>query len=332
MRTDAESSTGPSGLTVIANFRERFNFRVMYVSRERFLRLSGVPALAVFAALAASGCERIVDVELPSAEPRLVVEGRVELNRSVPGNSGAWVRLTVTGDYFDSSPATPVTDAEVRITDQEETLAELSLVDPAEGVYVHLDGPPLAMAPGYTYQLEIRWDGDTYLSDVEMAMGTPIDSLYFEWEEEFIGRPAGLRVKVDYTDPPGPGHSILYELFLNGEPVISPFPGNEFRLVRSDRYRPGEEVTGFAPDPLLDPDVGDRVTVRQVGLTTTLHDYMLAVFEQNALGLGNPYSIPSATIQGNVVNSTSVNPRPLGYFGAHEVFEATVVVPDTLIP
>ena len=114
---------------------------------------------------------------------------------------------------------------------------------------------------------------------------------------------------------------------MDGENVIPPDPGNAFNLVSRDEFYDGQPVIGFQPNDEVALETGQLGTVRQIALSRSGYDYYRALLEQNALGSGNPFSIPPASVRGNVANLTRPERFALGFFEAAEVSVASATVP-----
>ena len=279
-------------------------------------------ALALVAVVALVGCERVVEVDIPEGERRLVVEGRIERIKEAPGSSQS-IRLTTTDAFFSNAAAPPATGATVAVRDNQGGF--FPFAESAPGVYVTND---LSPDIGIEYALEIEWDGELYAATVLMLAVPPIDSLYFIFEEEtVIVEKEGFRATIDYSDPEGVENFYLWEQLVDGVNVIPPDPGNPFNLVSEDEFYDGRSVLGFQANDEVALQPGQRATVRQIALSRQGHDFYFTLFEQNALGSGNPFSIPPANVRGNVQNLTRPGVPALGFFEAAEVSVAEAVVP-----
>ena len=148
----------------------------------------------------------------------------------------------------------------------------------------------------------------------------PIDSLYFEFEEEslFIEE-EGYRATIDFADPAGVPNHYLWEQLVEGVNEIPPDPGNAINLVSRDELYDGRDVIGFQPNDEIAIAPGEHAAVRQISLSRLGYDYYYALFEQNALGSANPFSIPPANVRGNVTNLDRPSRFAFGFFGAAEV-------------
>ena len=278
---------------------------------------------AVLGCLAAAACERIVEVEIPEPEPMLVVEGRIELVKEAPGGTQT-IRLRTTDAFFSNRATPPATGAIVTVTDGVGRVHAFAEAEP--GHYVTHD---LHARIGETYTLSIEYGGDRYAASASLLQVAPIDSLYFMFEEEtLINDQEGYRAAIDYVDPPGGPHFYLWEQFVDGVNEPPPSSGNQFNLISRDELYDGEPVIGFQPNDEIVIEAGAQVAIRQVALSRRGYDYYYAIFEQNGLGTGLPFSVPPATIRGNVANVTRPERFPFGFFEAAEVSVAEGIGPE----
>jgi len=277
--------------------------------------------VAILCAVSLGGCERIVDVELKPGPVRLVVEGRIE--RVKEGPTGVQtIRLTTTDDFFSNAPPPPATGAVVTVRDDRGGVFAFAETEPGRYVATGLDAEI-----GATYTLEIEWDGDTYTATATAHAVAPIDRLYFLFEEKtLIVEEAGYRATIDYVDPAGVENHYLWEQLVDGENTLFPDPGNAFNLISEDEFYDGQPVVAYQPNDEIALEEGQLVEIRQIALSREAFDYYQALFEQNALGSGDPFSIPPANVRGNVRNTTTPERRALGFFESAEVSVATAVV------
>ncbi|WP_420633017.1 DUF4249 family protein [Candidatus Palauibacter sp.] len=147
---------------------------------------------------------------------------------------------------------------------------------------------------GETYTLILEYQGDTYEASALLHEVAPIDSLYFEFEEEsLIIEEAGFRAAIDFVDPVGQENYYLWEQLVDGVNEIPPDPQNNLNLVSKDEFYDGRDVTGFQPSDEVAIQPGQHTEIRQIALSRLAYDYYYALFEQNALGTGNPLLHPA---------------------------------------
>ena len=280
-------------------------------------------ALALAGCLAAAaGCERVVDVDIPDPEPRLVVEGRIELVKNAPSGTQR-IRLSTTAGFFDSRPTPPATGAIVTVVDGAGRAYAFPEIE--AGLY---GTEHLFARVGETYTLFLEYAGDVYEASALLRGVPPIDSLYFVFEEEslFIEE-EGYRAAIDFEDPAGVPNYYLWEQLVEGVNEIPPDPGNAINLVSRDELYDGQDVIGFQPNDEIAIVPGEHAEIRQISLSRLGYDYYYSLFEQNALGSANPFSIPPATIRGNVTNLDRPSRFAFGFFAAAEVSVAEGVAP-----
>jgi hypothetical protein len=105
------------------------------------------------------------------------------------------VKITLSKDYFDSADVEVVNDAEV------------SIINPNTGKvipFVYLGGaniyrptnPHERAIVGETYQLNVKWQGQEFVSEGLMLQAPTVDSVTWSFEEERLFRDEGYYIKV----------------------------------------------------------------------------------------------------------------------------------------
>ena len=277
--------------------------------------------LAVIA-MSGSACQRIVEIDIEERKPRLVVEGRIELIKEDPRGLQR-IHLSTTDAFFSNRETPPATGGEVVVSDDQGGVFPFGETGP--GLYEISDLVPTI---GTEYTLRIEWQDDVYRSTARLMSVPSIDSLYFEFaEKSILTDSAGFRATIDFVDPSGIANYYLWEQLVGEENILSPDPGNVVNLIGKDEFYDGEVILGYQPNDEVVFDTGQHVMIRQIALSRDDFDYYFAMFEQNALGSGNPFSIPPASVRGNVENLTRPGEVALGYFEAAEVSVAEAVAP-----
>ncbi|MBL8959696.1 MAG: DUF4249 domain-containing protein [Gemmatimonadetes bacterium] len=271
-------------------------------------------------ALLLTACERVVEVDVDEGPRRLVVEARLE---RVLGNvSGAQaIRLSTTGSYFSNALPPAARGATVRVTDNLGNAFPF-VESSTPGTYVTT---ALTVERGRTYTLRIDWEGQRF-EGVEQTMSvTPIDSLYFEAPKpgRFSGED-GVRATIDTRDPAGEKNFYLWDQFVDGRRLLGPDSSFKLRIIAPDDAVDGKPVLGFQPYEGIDIPVGSSVVVRQVGISESTYRYYFALSDQVSAD-GSIFSVPPASVRGNVANRSNPRQPALGYFYVSEVSEARAV-------
>ena len=262
-------------------------------------------------------CTDTLDVEVEEGVTRLVVEGRLVADKDDPGSDYQFIRLSNTAPYFENRQVPGVSGAVVQVTDLNTSQVFLfSESDATTGLYEYRGMVPVA---GHTYELNIQYQGDTYMAIAEMLEVADIDRIAQVFEEETVFSDEGIKVIVDYTDPLGVENYYHWQTFRNDTLLVRPDVGNQFNLISADEFYDGLTVTDFEPSGDFSCVPGDMAVVKQYALSSEAYDYYRVFYEQ-AVGISPGFGdVVPATLRGNVENLTNPDLYPLGYFEASEV-------------
>ncbi len=270
-----------------------------------------------FILLITTACTDSIELDLPDGETFLVVEGWIT---NQPGPQE--IKLSYTAPYFDDSPQTVVTNATVKIADDEGN--ETILNQSAPGTYFYPDSG----TTGRSYKLLIYLpEGDTYESDFELLQpAVPIDSIAWQLSDRTPNadndeNPDDIYDVVIWTqEPAGKGDYYQWRSFLNGVEQREPFD----IFTTSDDLVDGSPIPDFnVTDDLY--STPDTVTIDQEHISRAAYDFLTQVQTQTAF-VGGPFDTPPAPIQGNVHNMTNPKKDALGFFGAAGRSLATTIV------
>jgi len=248
------------------------------------------------------GCQEVIDIDLNEGEPTLVVEGLIT---DQPGPYR--VKLSLTTSYFDDESAPSVTTAIVIITENSSLVDTLIQIKP--GVY-HTK-KIMQAAVGNTYDLLIRYDGESYESSTELKSVSDLDSLTYEFEEENIFLDEGYYVSLWAQEPEGMGDYYRWIYYSNGEIADS-----LDLLYSSDEFIDGSYISGF--QLFYTQQLGDTVLVEQLSLNEDAYEFYRQLDEQESFG--NLFDTPPANITGNISN------RAWGLFEASSVKSKEIII------
>lgn len=256
--------------------------------------------LAIMIALLTLSCEEVIDVNLNTAPPRLVIEASINWLRDTPGNI-QFVKLSTTTNYFaDGVP--PVTDAIVTITNSEGTIFSFTQMD-EPGLYICSDFVPVV---NETYTLVVVYDGETY-SSTEKLLATPEVTRI---EQRNDGGVLGEDVEVKFFFNDIPNETNFYFLGIFDPYKVIPEYG-----VLEDRFFQNNEMFGLYFSE--DLKAGDTLTFTMNGVSQNYFNYLNILLAQAGNNAG-PFSTPTSTVRGNIVNQTNFDNFALGYFRLSE--------------
>lgn len=234
-------------------------------------------------------CEDIIDVDLRSVDPELVIEGVVRQGMN------AEVRISRTKDFGDDNTYPPITDAQVTISDDAGHTEKLTA--DASGKFV---AATITGVERRTYHLTVVHDGNRYTATSRMPPAVGIDSLT-QWKFPMHDYNEPM---LHFADPPGE-ESQWYRVAF----AVNGVWGDYEKMMISTEFIDGNVIHyplmvdfdngNDDDDPLTN---GDIVTVELQCMDKPTYKYFLTLYD-NAWALANP--------------TTNIVGGALGYFGAY---------------
>lgn len=261
-------------------------------------------------ALGSSSCTDVIEVEVPTAPPRLVIEASIDWRKGTSGNFQQ-VKLSSSTPFFENLQESPVTDAQVKITNDSDG-TEFLFQNENNGTYSTASFIPVI---GQSYTLQVDHDGETYIARETMTPVVKIDSVFQSTENGFDQN--ALELNVLFTDPANVPNFYLAKFFRRGDLLPTLFDikdeftdGNQLKIIYE---RIENEDTGemeFKP--------GDVVEIDLNGISSPYYDFIRLLIEQ-AGNSGNLFSTIPADLRGNCTNVTNPDNYAYGYFRLTEV-------------
>ncbi|MCF8273119.1 MAG: DUF4249 domain-containing protein [Flavobacteriaceae bacterium] len=256
-----------------------------------------------------TSCEEVIDLNVPSENPRLVIEASINWFKETTGNNQQ-IKLTLTAPYFDNL-VPPANGAEIKITDSNNNIYTF-IEDGLTGIYKNSSFVPVL---NETYYLTIIYKEETYTASETLTSVASLEYVDQNNNGGFSGNETEL--KAIYTDPVNEENYYFFE-FISDIPVV---PSLE---VYKDEFTNGNQMFGFYTEE--DLATGDKVTIRNYGVSKGFYNYMFLLLQQNSQEGGGPFETQPATVRGNCINQTNSKNYPLGYFRASEVDELIYTV------
>lgn len=255
-------------------------------------------------------CEKVIDVNLDTATPKLVIDANIKWQKGTLGNEQK-IKLSTTTSYY-SLVAPPVLGATVTLinqnTNENFTFAEI----PNTGEYSCITFNPII---GNTYILSVISNGQQY-QGTETLMATPLITTVEQetvpgFEDDII------QVKYFYQDNGSQNNFYLNTVKQNN--ILIP----EFS-VDKDEFFQGNLMFGFYTEEKL--KATDILDLSVQGISESYYNYMNKLISIASTGGGNPFSTPPATLKGNMKNLTDSKNFPLGFFSLGEVDTRNYIV------
>lgn len=256
--------------------------------------------------LAFLSCEEVVDVEVKTQEPRLVVEASINWIKDTDGRLQRII-LSQTAPYFDQNiPA--VTGAIVYIENADGERYEFIEIEDS-GIYI-CDDFEAQMHMAYT--LNIQYLDEHYTAQETM---TPVTQLtYMTQNNGTVFGNEYIELKAYFNDPKEEENFYFYKFEAQNDHNIN---------VIEDRLLNGNEMFGiFVSEDLT---IGEEVQISLYGVSRRYYSYIYTLIAQSGENIG-PFQTQPATVKGNIVNLSNPDNFALGYFRVSESDIYTYIV------
>jgi hypothetical protein len=243
------------------------------------------------------GCEDVIDVDLNTAAPRLVIDARLELLEN--GSSQNTVLLTRSSDFFEEENPL-VSDAQVSVSDAN-GVTYTFVFDTNQGRYINTT---LQIQDDLDYTLTIVDQGQTFRSTQRLVRTVPLMDVE---QEDVQGFGEFTEIVAYYVDPEVEGNNYLFR--YEDENII------EIDL-RADEFSNGNRSpqSFFIED--LEPNTA--ITLEIAGIDAQGFRFFETLLQQT--GGGGPFDTQPATVRGNIVNQEDREQFPFGYFRVSQVY------------
>lgn len=257
--------------------------------------------IAFFTAFSFSGCEDVVDVDLNTAPPKLVIEAAINWSKGTTGRQQV-IKLTTTTGYFDQLIPI-VSGAAIFIKNTKNERFNFNEYNKT-GRYICNNFKPVI---NETYTLTVVSGGNTYTATETLKSVAPITRVEQKNDGGFTGK--DIEIRAYYTDPANEENYYLYK-YLYSSKVTSTYYASE------DKFYQGNEIYSSTEDD--DLKTGDEIEVTHYGISKQYYNYMNILVSIAGSNVGGPFQSPPATVKGNIINTTVKSNYPLGYFSLSE--------------
>lgn len=256
-----------------------------------------------FISLFLTSCEEVVDVDLDTAPPRLVIEAAINWEKGEKGDEQL-IKLTTTTGYFENVIPT-ISNAIVYIKNSHDEQFNFIEVKKT-GQYVCTNFKPVI---GEQYTLTVISRGNRYIASEILQSVAPITRIEQNNNGGFTGK--DIEIKAFYNDPADKDNFYLYK-YVYPNKVKSTFYADE------DKFFNGNEFFSLSDDE--DLVAGNEIEITHFGISKQYYNYMNILVSVAGSNVGGPFQSPPATVKGNIVNVTNKDNYPLGYFSLCETY------------
>lgn len=250
-----------------------------------------------------SSCEEVVDVDLNTAAPKLVIDASINWIKGTDGSQQK-IKLTTTGSYYENTvPA--VSGATVFITNSENIVFNF-VETPDTGEYVCTNFEPVI---GENYTLTVEYDGQTYKASDTLYAAPDIQNIIQDNEGGFLND--NIEVRFFFMDNGNEDNFYLVRFDTD----VLPYPDYD---ALKDEFFQGNLMFDFIDHE--DFKAGDVVGLKLYGISERYYNYMSILISMVEGGAGSgPFQTPPVNARGNIINQTNEDNFALGYFRLGEV-------------
>lgn len=245
-------------------------------------------------------CEDVIDVDLPIAEPRLVVEASLNWFKENDG-SYQMIRLTTTTGFYEEE--VPIVSGAIIWVENEDGLV-FDFVEEENGYYYCYDFIPEI---NKEYTLNLIVNGEHYTA-TEILKAVP----EIQYVEQRIVEGFGddtIELKYFFQDNPDEDNYYMSQLYS-----FNPYTYSYG--VFNDEFFQGSVMYGlFFLDNIHS---GNQININLYGISARYYNYMVKL-DETANNGGGPFQTAPANLRGNLINQTNPDNYALGYFRLSEV-------------
>lgn len=258
--------------------------------------------LAVSCCISLLCCTKVVDVDLETAEPKLVIDASIDWIKGTAGNEQRINLSTTTGYYSPSFPT--VSGAAITVTNTSNTVFHF-IENPGTGSYSCSDFKPVI---GETYTLKVILNGEVYMA-TETCIGAP--GIEHTIAQNNTGGMGGDEVEITYyyQDNGNEENHYLHRI----QSPVSKFP--EYK-AQDDKNSQGNLLQEYFSDK--DLKLGDLINIRLYGISRRYYDYFRKLLAASGAESG-PFQTTPGSVRGNIINQTHPSNFAYGYFRLSEV-------------
>ncbi len=280
------------------------------------------------------GCEDVIDVDVPTSEPRLVIEAlhRVDLNEEfIPIE----VKVSTTNNFFEENSVTTLEQIDIIYEEYEDgaiiNTGFSNLIEKEPGTGIYFPNPNLSteqrirtdiLDKNLLFSLIVQHEGRKYIARANYVPVVPIDDLV-HGDNTLFGSDE-TEVVISFTDNPNRDDFYLFD-----------FNFGEYLVTEDEFYNGRQFQFSYFYDQTFKS--GAEIEVSILGVDEGFYNYMHLLIEQSG-GPQGPFQTPVATVRGNVIDITGLddsdqfgnveqpNLFPLGYFAIVQEFKHTLII------
>jgi hypothetical protein len=248
-------------------------------------------------------CEDVIDINLNTAAPKLVVFASIQKQKGTAVKEQK-IRLSTTTGYFDTVIPS-VSGADVRITNS----------DNVDFIFTETSNPGEYKCSNFDpdfdeeYVLTIDLNEETYTATETLKSVSPFNIRGIEQKNDggFSGKE--IEIKAYFNDPAVVDNYYMVKF----KSSILAIPSYD---IFDDSFTQGNENFGLYINENL--KTGDELDITLFGISKRYFEYMRKLTAVAGSASGGPFATAPASVRGNIVNQKNPNNFAFGYFNLSE--------------
>lgn len=267
-------------------------------------------------------CVDVIDVEVPSENPRLVIDALIRVDSSLD-MIDVNIKATESASFFYNIQPAILSEITISNIDLPSNNSYVLTASTEELGMYEASIPKDFFIEGRLV-LNILYNNETYVSITSYIPAPDIDNI-----EQSIASVFGqdqTELEISFTDLQNRDDYYLFD-----------FDFNEFITVEDEFFKNQQFVFSYFYEDRL--EVGKNIDIKISGISVEFFDYLNQIIAQSGQTQG-PFQTPAGTVLGNIINITNTNfnsiqtlesitPNtnfPLGYFAVCETFTKTITI------
>ncbi len=254
------------------------------------------------------GCQETISVDLPTEEPRLILDAIIRVNDPTQVVSAIDVKASLSSSFFEEN--VPANLTEIRLTNNSsQNLVVLTQEEEDSGVYSGLWSTNELINGDIT--LTAVYNGEIYTAETSYVPSTPIlnvaqgDKTLFEGNE--------TEIVITFEDRKGSDDFYLFDLDFS-----------QFLVSEDTFYKDQAFTFSYFYDNNL--SAGREINITLLGVNESFYNYMNLLILQSSGGDQGPFQTPSTTARGNFINTSNNANFALGYFAICQTYSGSIVI------
>lgn len=263
----------------------------------------------LFAGMLMTGCSKVIDIKLPSAPPKLVIDASIDWMKNTSGNEQKII-ISRTAAYYDTE-VPGVSGAVVKISNSFNTVFDF-IEGSRAGEYVCNNFAPVV---GETYRLTVVVNDITYTATETLTATPDFDGDITQTDK---GGMTGDEYEIQFAFLDDPLHDNYYMSGVKSSRIAFP----QFELESDEMYQGNRMIEFYSHEDL---GAGDSLDIKLYGVSKRFFDYFTKILTASGNN-DSPFPTLPTQVKGNIINQSNVNDYPLGYFRLSQVVSRGYVI------